>query len=974
MKLNVYAILFIALLMGFASEATAQLTWAHHGPEALGNRTRSIVFDANGNLFAASAGGGIYTSTSKGRSWIKLEGYTGNPTVTALASNGNKLYAGTGEITFLQNAIHTSGWQPSFADGTPGFIGLPGSGVYVSTDNGASWSNDNATTKDFPTESYDGPFLGVQKIAVGEGGRVFVATREGLFYSDDDFQTLNQPEGPDDIKNEIIFDIEVNGSTVFIGSEEELYTSKDNGATFTKTTVDPVRQNLSTVRVEIAISSDDPNIMYVGSSGSGSAPFRGVFRSDNAGENWRPYSPTGSATFNPLGNNENAARDSYVMTVKPGDPDELIVTGNNWFIYNNELGWSKNGVQHFDANSIFAPGKYLPTPIYSIAINPNDPSEMFVGTGSNIMRSLDRGNTFRPTTAGYGSSNIVRVGAWSVYGEGGQRAVLASTDIHGVTTNVNYWKNQIGPDTNPGDIDSTWSPATKRFGTLEGAGGGRNSQNYSQLAFSYLFPGSMIVEGADQGLVKSDGTFGSSFAPFYSLPLNTDTILRPSSGVVDSVVYRGLDGISGSDIFIDRANASVTSASDIGSLFDASPAYPMHAFAIDEYIPDNYIAPGDASLSELLEYPDRDSLQKLPNYVYYTSKRYAWLVNFTFSSGNGLNPRWDRISNNVLGREEFFTVVTPASDGSNSVYFGTSAGKIFRIDAAPDLDFYNATLNSGNIIEISSQAGGAPIDYTSTMDGRWITDIAVNPEDPSQIAVTFAGYGGEDPLSYLWLIEGANTITTTFIPVFDGPGGFEQAYAAQFAKDPSSGDVTLLVGTESGLYSTKDLNDSPTWKSEMPASYGKHPIYDIYLQKYKTIIVDDRTGDFRLQEDNTIYVGSHGNGVWSTTDLGFSGRTGGGIVGEEITISDPVVKLYPNPSEGANTQIGIALPGDAQVEATVYTMDGRQIATINRQGYLAGEHVLDLTSNNIQPGIYLVQVQITDAQQTANTTLKWVVK
>lgn len=970
MKRNVYIILSIALLLGAASDSFAQLTWSHHGPEALGNRTRAIVFGENETIYAASSGGGVYQSTNKGQSWSKVLGYTGNPTVTALAGNGSKLYAGTGEIEFLEYVGEAdTRWKPTFAGGTPGFIGLPGSGVYVSTDNGQTWSNDNATTRDFQTLSYEGPFLGVQKITVGEGGRVFVATSEGAFYSDDDFQSMTQCEGPDDFKNEAVYDIEVSGSTVFAGSGTELYISSDNGATFTKGVVEPGSQSFAQIRVEIAISPDNPDIVYVAKSNSGDAvQFRGVFRSDDRGQTWRSYSPSGSTGFNPLGPN---SRDAFTMAVKPGDPDALIVTGNNWFTYTDALGWNKDDVQHFDPNDFFNPGKYLPRPIYTVAFNPNNPDEAFIGTGSTIMRSEDKVRTFQPTTAGYGSSNLVRVAAWGVEGEGGERAVVASSDRHGVIHNQNYWKSQITPDTNPDDIDSTWSPATNRFGTLSGPGGLGNTENYSQLGLSYLYPGSMVVEGSDQGLVKSDGTYGRTFSQFYGLPFNTELVERPSSGLIDSLTYKKFLGIQGDDIFINRTNPTAEPA----NLIDSEPQYPMHAFALDEYIPDNYIAPANATDSELLAYPDRDSIQKLPHYLYYTSKKYVWLVNFAFGSNEGLNPRWDRISNNMLSRAipEYYTCITPASDGSNSIYIGTSAGKIFRIDNAPEFEFYNAEVNLQNVVEVSA---GAPAIYQQFMDGRWITDIAINPDVEGQIIVSFAGYGGEDPIAYTWFIDQANTFTPTFNTIDAGPGGYEQVYSVEFVKDPATDETVILAGTESGLYSTRELSAFPTWTSELPSSYGKQPVYDIFVRKYKTIIVDDRTGDFRLKRDNTVFIASHGNGVWSTNELRYNdGRTGNESGEEPLTITDPVVSIFPNPSEkGTAAQIGITLPANAQVQATVYTLDGRQVNQVARTAFEAGSHRMDLPSEDLQTGMYLVEVRITDGTQTVNHTLKWVVR
>ncbi|MEZ4688434.1 MAG: T9SS type A sorting domain-containing protein, partial [Bacteroidia bacterium] len=395
----------------------------------------------------------------------------------------------------------------------------------------------------------------------------------------------------------------------------------------------------------------------------------------------------------------------------------------------------------------------------------------------------------------------------------------------------------------------------------------------------------------------------------------------------------------------------------------------------DEYIPAEYVAPANASMTELLNYPDRDSIQKLPHYLYYTSGRFAWLVNFTFGSPDGLNPRWDRITNDLRGQsDEIYTCMTAAEDGTNTIYIGTSQAKIFRIQGATDFENYVATKNGANVIEVTSN-DRVLIDYSLTMFGRWITDIAVNPDNPEQIVVTFAGYGGPDPLGYVWYINNVSGSNPEYFSMFPGPGtnDFEQAYSAEFVKDPQTGETVLLVGTESGLYSTREISEQPTWTTELPSEYGFQPVYDIFVRKYNTVIVDDRTGDFRLKQDNTVFVASHGNGVWSTTDLSYAGRDG--EEEGELVITDPFVRLYPNPSEqGSSAKIAVELPADAQINTAVYSLDGRRVMQLNTTGYLSGKHEIDLPAQGLLPGIYIVEVQISDAKQTITHSTKWVIK
>ncbi len=129
--------------------ASAQYNWRSLGPDNLGSKTRTLAFTANGQLLAGSEGGGLWASQDKGLSWQRVEGYTGNPNITSIAVDGDRILVGTGAVSFsISPYAAILGSIYDFSAAPEGFIGstvLPGAWVYVSTDNGGSWSITNAT-------------------------------------------------------------------------------------------------------------------------------------------------------------------------------------------------------------------------------------------------------------------------------------------------------------------------------------------------------------------------------------------------------------------------------------------------------------------------------------------------------------------------------------------------------------------------------------------------------------------------------------------------------------------------------------------------------------------------------------------------------------------------------------------------------------------------------------------------------------
>lgn len=108
--------------------------WFPMGPININGRVKSLAMHPSDSdvLYAGAANGGVWKTTNGGDSWRATWKFQDSLAIGALAvapSNGNVVYAGTGE--------DTPGWSPSYG----------GAGVYRSTDAGGTWERVGTTAQ-----------------------------------------------------------------------------------------------------------------------------------------------------------------------------------------------------------------------------------------------------------------------------------------------------------------------------------------------------------------------------------------------------------------------------------------------------------------------------------------------------------------------------------------------------------------------------------------------------------------------------------------------------------------------------------------------------------------------------------------------------------------------------------------------------------------------------------------------------------
>ncbi|WP_103068979.1 T9SS type A sorting domain-containing protein [Aquimarina sediminis] len=170
---------------------------------------------------------------------------------------------------------------------------------------------------------------------------------------------------------------------------------------------------------------------------------------------------------------------------------------------------------------------------------------------------------------------------------------------------------------------------------------------------------------------------------------------------------------------------------------------------------------------------------------------------------------------------------------ANRLYYGSSAGNIFRMD--------NANLDNQEVVDISTGKG---------LPTGFVNDINVDPSDSDRVIVTFSNYG---IISLFLTTNGGDTWTNISGNLEENPdgsgngpsvrstaffGGSQGFFGARLQR--------VYAATSTGLYYTNRLNGDRTRWIKEPFAIGNAV-----------------TDEVKTRKDGFIAVAAHGNGLYS---------------------------------------------------------------------------------------------------------------
>jgi len=316
-----------------------EFSWELVGPPAVGGRTRALGIDQRdpNKIIAGGVSGGIWKSTDGGDSWELKTPDAENLSVTSL----------TQDPTDLDTWYYTSG---EFIGNTPGANGAPyfGSGVYISTNNGETWSR-IPNTEDDDTE-FNSPYDFISRVVVNPNtGSVFISSNGIGIYRSTETEPFPADPGPGipppilgSVGGHAFADIAVtsNGLLAAALSAETagatsnnpgIFISDDDGDTWDEITPSNFPEEYG--RSVLAFAPSNPDILYVLTQKIGDATNQGVsFHQINlATESSEDRSANLPDFGDPVGSMSLQGGYNMVVAVKPDDPDHVFVGGINLF-------------------------------------------------------------------------------------------------------------------------------------------------------------------------------------------------------------------------------------------------------------------------------------------------------------------------------------------------------------------------------------------------------------------------------------------------------------------------------------------------------------------------------------------------------------------------------------------------------------------------------------------------------------------
>ncbi|MGB9428582.1 MAG: glycoside hydrolase, partial [Gammaproteobacteria bacterium] len=379
----------------------SQLSWRAIGP-LRGGRTRAVSGVASEpNVFYFGAdNGGVWKSTDYGNSWKPIFDQEPTGSIGALAvasSDPDVIYVGTGEGNI----------RPDQATGM---------GVYKSLDAGKTWTFMGLRETENISQIAVDP-RHPERVFVAALGHVYGPNQErGIFRSIDggktwqkvlykDTYTSGEDVEIDPANPEIVYASLwqqqqapwENGS--FEGTSGGLFKSTDGGSTWKSLTNGLPK----VIQITLRIAPSDPNRLYAAVA---SAKGVGIYRSDNAGEDWY------QVTHDPRPAERIGGGDLPVLAVDPKNSD-IVYSDTPVLWQSTDGGKTWSGFRG-------APGgdDYQQT-----WINPNSPAIMEVASDQGTIVTVNGGKTWsswynQPTAAMY---KVGIDGTWPYRVCGGQQ-------------------------------------------------------------------------------------------------------------------------------------------------------------------------------------------------------------------------------------------------------------------------------------------------------------------------------------------------------------------------------------------------------------------------------------------------------------------------------------------------------------------------------------------------------------------------
>lgn len=747
--------------------------WNVRGPFQIGGRVRALAIDSRdeNRILAAGASGGLWLSTNNGSTWKKVTNSYDNHSVTCIVQDTrpgkeNNWYYGTGERI-------ASKFRYGF-------------GIYKSTDNGETWNKCIGTTNNNQRGSWDNPFDFIFSLAIDPSAS---------------------------IEDDVLL-----ASTALGGIQR----TTDGGETWEKV-LGSNFGNSSSAYSEILVDSKGnfyATLSKYTNSGQYNAPLHGIFRSDD-GINWvkingDEYSQNYSrivAAINPQNENELYF---FALTQNEGKQtfnhqmDELYHSLYKYSYLSGD-GSGENGIWNDLSQNLPKPeivrqqtntqGGYNMV----IAVHPTNENVVYIGD-VNVWRSTDAftsednltliGGTCRDESCDYDyryPNHHSDIHAF-IFSKENPNVLYTGTDggVHKTNNSLEEYVEWIS--LNNGFYTTQFYDigiARRDIGNTNILGGMQDNGTLytNNLNESHFWTDVLRGDGFNNEMAN-DGSF--IITSKNSTPQPKINIWKSELNEEGKVVNtRRIDPIGGRDFSWNTPFALDPNNNDL------------------LYVAGGAILWRQNELTKIELTNEKDSIiQGWDSLTHTFVKDYNWD-----------SPR----------SGEIISAVSVSREPANIVYYGTTRGKIYKIENA----------NEGDPTPIEITGSEMP-------RGSNINCIAINPINADEIICVYSNYNTK---SIFHSNNGGNSwthISGTLEEYSDGSGG---GPAVQWVDIMPMGDNTLyFAGTSDGLFVTSILLEKNTpWEVEALETIGTAWISSINSR----------------YEDGFVAVGTYSQGVYN---------------------------------------------------------------------------------------------------------------
>ncbi len=394
----------------------ADYTWQQAGPFDVGGRTRALAIDQRDPnvVLAGGVSGGMWKSTDGGQTWQLRTPDLANLSVTSIAQdplNPDTWYYSSGEV--LGNSAGATG------------AAYYGAGIYKSTDNGNTWSLMSQASSD--TQGLVDIFNTVSRVRISPTtGTIFISSIGFGIYRSTDGQSFSDTPvlgtegeqlwtdvavGTDGTVGAVIseasFDDQQSQNADHPNHNPGVFISNNDGQAWVEVTPDNFPETYR--RSVLTFAPSNPDILYVFTlKGAGDSSNQGVsFFKIDVSDPQNPVAEDRSENLpdfgSPVGGVNLQGGYNMVVSVKPDDPDFVMIGGTNLFRSRDGFATQPNG-GYDNSNSSqkdeYWIGGYAKSNNVSqyggqhadqhiIAYNPNDPNQVWSGHDGGLSFTSD---------------------------------------------------------------------------------------------------------------------------------------------------------------------------------------------------------------------------------------------------------------------------------------------------------------------------------------------------------------------------------------------------------------------------------------------------------------------------------------------------------------------------------------------------------------------------------------------------------